>query len=115
MYFLGAITGSSGACSNAWTGPSGIGFFAIPPGVKSIYLQASTGGVTGGVGFEFQQATGISFQTTAARAANIDTGGIIYGPFRCGSPGPLGNPTVVSIYNTTAGTVSVRVYAGPTS
>lgn len=110
MYYLGSITGTSGACSNAWTGPSGVGFFTIPSTVKSLYLVASASNV----GFELGIATGISFQTRDGRAANIDTGNIIYGPFRCGVGG-AGTPTVVSIYNTTGGTVSVRVYAGPTS
>lgn len=110
MYFLGAITGTSGACSNAWTGPSGVGFFTIPPTVKSLYLVSSASNV----GFELGIATGISFQTRDARAANIDVGNIIYGPFRCG-PGGQGGNTIVSIYNTTGGTVNVRVYAGPTS
>lgn len=108
MFYLGSITGTSGACSNAWTGPSGIGFFTIPPAIKALYLQSSASNV----GFEFGVATGISFQTREGRAANIDTGGVIYGPFRCNG-GQLG--TVVSIYNTTGGTVSVRVYAAPTS
>lgn len=108
MYFLGSITGTSGACSNAWTGPSGVGFFMIPASIKSVYLQSSASNV----GFELGVATGISFQTRDSRAANIDIGGVIYGPFRCVNSQ---YPTVVSIYNTTGGTVNVRVYAGPTS
>lgn len=111
MYYLGTITGSSGACSNAWTGPSGLGFFNIPPGTKSLYLQGSASGI----GFELGVATGVSFQTTLARCANLDQPNIIYGPFRCISTGPGGAPTVVGIYNNTGGTVSVRVYAGPTT
>lgn len=112
MYYLGTITGSSGACSNAWTGPSGLGFFAIPPSVKSLYLVSSASGVLA----ELAIATGISFQTTLGRGAQLDGPGVIVGPLRCGvGPGTNSAPTVVSIYNTTGSTVSVRVYAGPTT
>jgi hypothetical protein len=115
MYYLGTITGTSGAASNAWTGPSGgvasgVGFFNIPPSVKSLYLVSSASGVLA----ELSVATGISFQTTAARGAQIDGPGMIVGPLRCGVGGQ-GNPTVVSIFNPGLGTVSVRVYAAPTT
>lgn len=117
MYYLGTITGSSGSCSNAWTGPSGglasgIGFFAIPPGVKALYLMPSASGVL----FELGIATGISFQTTLGRGGQIDGPNLINGPFRVVSPGGS-NPqsTVVAIYNNVGQTVSVRVYAAPTT
>lgn len=105
MQYLGTITGSSGSCSNAWTGPSGIAApFAIPPGARRLWLQPSASGVK----FEIASATGISFQTTAARAAQLAGPNVMNGPF------PLGRtdwPSVVAVYNDAGGNVSVRVYA----
>jgi hypothetical protein len=111
MYYLGTITGSSGSCSNAWTGPSGLGVFAIPPGTKALYLMPSASGTS----FELGVATGISFQTTAARAAQLDGPNLVNGPFRVINAGPSGQPTVVAIFNPAGGAVSVRVYAAPSS
>ena len=109
MYFLGSISGASGAVNNQQSGG-----FAIPPGTKSLYLVASQPGVL----FEFGSATGstgATFQTTAARGALIDATGI-YGPFRCVcEPVNPGMQTVVGIYNPGLGNVSVRVYSSPTS
>lgn len=108
MYFLGAVTGSSGSCSNAWTGPSGglasgVGFFTIPQGVRAVYLQPSASGVQ----FEIGTATGISFQTTLARSAQLQDAKLS-GPFRVGR---TDYPSVVAIYNNTGGTVSCKIYA----
>lgn len=111
MFFLGAITGASGAYSNQRTGASGIGTFPIPPGTKSLYLMPAASGIL----FEMGIATGGSgstFQTTQARGAQLDGPNLISGPFRC--PRIMGAHTVVSIYNSAGGFVSVNVYASPT-
>jgi hypothetical protein len=106
MYFLGGITSASGAANSQGAG------FVIPQGAKSLYLMPSASGVQ----FEFGRhtgATGSTFQTTDQRGAFLDGPGLVSGPFRV-VQGP-GVWTVVGIYNTTGGTVSVRVYASPTS
>lgn len=108
MFYLGTITGSSGAYSNQATGVSGIGVFQIPPNVRSLYLVPQQSGIL----FEFFAATGTTgntSQTTAARGAQLDGPNNISGPFRT-VPNVC---TVVSIFS--PGVVSVRVYAGPTS
>ncbi len=107
MYFLGSITGASGAYSNQQTGASGIGVFQIPPSIRSIFLVPSASGVL----FELGTATGATggtFQTTVARGAQLDGPANISGPFRT-IPGTY---TVVSIFNAAGGFVSVRVFAG---
>lgn len=108
VYYLGTITGASGAYSNAQTGASGIGTFAIPSTSRSLYLVSSASGVLA----EFGATLG--FQTSAARGAQLDGPNTIMGPFRT-VPGPSGYGPTVSIYNSAGGFVSVRVYAGPTS
>src|SRR5215471_4615628 len=109
MYFLGSISGASGAANNQQSGG-----FDIPPGTKSLYLVSSAAGVL----FEFGShtgSTGATFQTTDRRGALIDSTGI-YGPFPVIPNNPIHNTrTVVGIYNTTGGNVSVRVYASPTA
>lgn len=110
MYFLGSITGASGAYSNQQTGASGIGTFVIPPSTQSVYLMPSASGVS----FELGAAsgtTGSTFQTTLARAAQLDGPGLISGPFRVAK----GSNCVVSVFNPAGGFVSVRVYSSPTS
>jgi hypothetical protein len=113
MFFLGAITGSSGAYSNQQTGASGVGTFAIPPGTQSLYLMPSASGIS----FEFGVATGPTagtFQTTPNRAAQLEGPNLLSGPFRC--PRTVGPEcVVVSIVSQSAGFVSMRVYASPTS
>jgi hypothetical protein len=115
VYYLGTITGASGAYSNQQTGASGIGTFFIPPAVRALYLMASASGVL----FELGASTGVTgaigstFQTTAARGAQLDGPNTIMGPFRCVST--PNQSTVVSIFNSAGGFVSVRVYAAPTS
>lgn len=105
MFYLGTVTGASGAYSNQATGLSGIGTFAIPTGTRELYLAPSASGI-------LCEIAGASHMTTAARAAQLNFapagGGIINGPYRVP---PGGNPTV-AIYNSAGGFVSVRVYAG---
>lgn len=109
MYWLGTISGASGAYSNQQTGASGLGYFAIPQSVKSLYLVPSASGIS----LELLNATGSTgstFQTAAGRCAQL-TPNTINGPFRT-----IGGPHhVVSVYYTGTGFVSVRVFAGPTS
>ena len=101
MYYLGTISGMSGAYNNLLTGVSGIGTFKIPAATKRLYL------VPGGSGISFELGVATSFQTTAARAAQLKsiTGDVINGPFSC-DHGPT---VVVSAYCPVAGW-SVRVY-----
>lgn len=112
MYFLGSITGPSGGAAGVSVNNQQSGGFDIPQGTRSIYLVSSAQGVLFEMG-SHTGSTGAQFQTTVARGAVIDATGI-YGPFRC-IPNIPGMRTVVSICNTTGGSVSVRVYASPTS
>ena len=101
MYFLGTISGMSGAYNNLLTGVSGIGTFTIPAAAKRLYLEPSASGIR----FEFGVAT--SFQTTAARGRLLRTavGDFENGPYGCDT-GPV---HVVSCYFPGTGW-SVRVY-----
>lgn len=101
MYYLGTITGSSGSASNHRTGPSGLGTFAIPKTVRSLYLVPGASGVF----FELGVATGAT--TTLGRGAQLQPNQI-NGPYTC-----IGEEICVSVYHTQAGSVSIRVYAGP--
>lgn len=106
MFFAGTITVASGSYSNAATGASGGVPFALPPGARSVYLQPSVLGL----GFELAVATGISFQTTAARGALLATG--LNGPFKL----PVTRyPVVVAVYNAAGGIVTCTVFAAPNS
>lgn len=78
--------------------------FLIPEAVKRLFFQSDTDGV------QFELGTGASFATTAARGAFIVAGSIPQGPFNTGGTQP-----VVSIWNPTAGTAKVNVYAAPAS
>lgn len=106
MYFLGSITGMSGAYSNRSRGASGIGTFDIPASVNSLYLVPSASGIL----FEFGVAS--SFQTTAARGAQLrQTDGSFSDCDNINGPFPIrGDVKTVSIYFTSTG-VHVRVYA----
>lgn len=109
MYPLGSITGASGAYYNNTTGASGIGTFAIPAGVKAIYLAYGSSGLTG-LSFALSNATGVTSFMNAANGAPVPAVGTIGGPYRVTGPN-----IVVGIYNPNGGFVSVRVYAAPTS
>lgn len=107
MYFLGSVSGASGAANNQQSGG-----FDIPPSTRALYLMASATGVQ----FELGVATGgtgSTFQTTQTRAGFLDGPNLLCGPFRV-IQNAQGHP-VVSIYNTTGGNVSVRVYMAPTT
>ena len=109
MYFLGSITGPSGGAAGVSVNNQQSGGFAIPPGIKALYLVPQNPPTL----FEFGSATGstgATFQTTVARGALLDSTGI-YGPFPCVVAS--GQQTVVSICNNTGGPISVRVYASP--
>ena len=111
MYYLGTITGSSGACNNSMTGVSGLGTFKVPQNNKALYLMPSATGIQ----FELFAATGISSLTTAGRGAFLDGPNLVNGPFRTVAAGPSGAAAVISIYNAAGGFVSVNIYAAPTS
>lgn len=107
MYFVGSISGASGAFNNQQSGG-----FALPPSTKSVYLVPSVLGLQ----FELGVATGATnstFQTTAARGAPLLSTGL-NGPYQCVIPGGVSQP-VVAIFNLPGGAVSVRVYSAPTS
>lgn len=112
MYYLGSITAASGAYNNQITGVSGIGTFVIPQAVRSLYLMPGQSGILLELGVA-SGTTGSTFQTTAARGAQLDGPNMISGPFPLvvGATVP-GACAVVSIYNSQGGFVSVRVYAG---
>ncbi len=108
MYYLGTITGYTGAVNNQTTGLSGLGLFNIPLGTRSLYLVPSASGLL----CEFGVATGptgSTFLTTKLRGAQLDGPNLISGPFTV----VAGNFPVVSIWTDQAGFVSVRVYASP--
>jgi hypothetical protein len=107
MYFIGSISGASGAYNNRTTGNSGVHAFTIPAHVKSLYLVPQQSGLK----FELGAATGISFLTSAARAAQMSGPNVINGPFNCIDGGNV----VVSIYWSGAGFCSCQVYGSPTS
>jgi hypothetical protein len=106
MYFLGTISGMSGAYNNLMTGVSGVGSFTIPRATRQLYLVPGASGIN----FEFGVAT--TFQTTAVRSARLKfiSGEEINGPFECHG-GPDGSAIVVSCYQAVAGW-SVKVYGG---
>lgn len=107
MYFLGAVTGVSGAANNQASGG-----FVIPPGVKNLYLVASATGCLFELGFA-TGSTGSTFQTNANRGAPLEPN-TIKGAYKCVTG--LGMTTVVGIFNPGGnGTISVRVYAGANS
>jgi len=109
MYFLGSVSGTSGAYSNQMTGASGVAPFLIPKGTRSIYLEPGVAGLR----FEFggnTSGSGGSFQTTRTRGALLTGTGLINGPFRVPRTDQF---LVVSIYNEAGGSMSCRVFAAP--
>lgn len=111
MYWLGAITGSSGFASNVATGPSGVGTFQIPQRTKEVYLQPSSTGIA----FAFGFATGASFSMAPNQQGYLDGPQLINGPFRMAPPSATGVFPVVALYATGAAFWSVGVWAAPTS
>jgi hypothetical protein len=110
MRYLGTITGSSGVGSNVATGPSGLGTFTIPKGVKSLFLQPSASGMlfeVGSTGLATDPTRGAFLPYSFAAGAVASVPNSPAGPFR--APGVDGG-TVVSVYNTVGGFISVRVY-----
>lgn len=103
MFYLGTITGTSGAASNYRTGPSGLGTFSIPVTTKSVYV------VPGASGVLFELGTTTGFVTSLARGAQL-LPNQLNGPYHC-----TGDAVCVSVYHNQAGAISVRVYSGPTS
>lgn len=110
MFYLGTITGASGAYYNNQTGASGIGTFSIPPSTRALYLVPSASGTT----FLLSAATGVTGFISAANGAQLSGPGVINGPFRPVAGTNFQNVTV-GIYNSAGGFVSVRVFAAPPS
>lgn len=109
MYYIGTVTGTSGACYNDVTGPSGIGTFSIPTGIRALYLVPSASGVDFAMGHLATNfgATGLA----QGRGAQLTGPGVINGPFRI----VQGNAVRVAVMHNQAGFVSVRVFGAPTS
>lgn len=108
MYYLGSISGSSGAAYNWSGGVSGFAGFNIPISAKALYLEPSASGLR----FALSAATGYTgFLNTGAGlgAAVMQAGGQLYGPFRTI---PMVNCSV-GIFSPGATQYSVRIFAGP--
>lgn len=104
MYYLGTVTGASGAYYSNQTGASGVGAFSIPKNVKSLYMVPSASGLT----FLLSAATGVTGFISAANGAQLEGPGVINGPFKP----VIGNDAniVVGIYNAAGGFLSVRIF-----
>jgi len=126
MYFLGAASGGSGA----------IAMVALPPGVKSVYLQGSASGIqwrmtvasgafvssptnnagpfAGGFTQFASGYSGINFVASGG-VAFLDGPGLVSGPFRV-MHNPNQSTTVIAVLNPglAGGAVSVQVFASPT-
>lgn len=113
MFYLGTITGSSGACYNRQTGVSGLGTFEIPKTTKALWFVPSMSGM----GVLISQATGITNFCNAANFVQLDYPGV-QGPYRVTADHLNGN-VQVAIYSPAPGSAalftSVRVFSGPTS
>lgn len=108
MYWLGSISGASGAYYNNRTGVSGIGAFSIPTGLKgAFYLEPSASGCR----FLLSAATGVTnfVQADGLNTAQLQGPGILNGPFRF-----AGQP-VIGVFNGGATQYSVRVFGAPSS
>ncbi len=110
MRWLGSITAASGCYNNWQTGASGIGAFTIPKGVKAVWLQPSASGLLFEVG-----STGLATDPTRGAALPYGPAGGAIGAVPNAPFGPLKAPgveggTVVAIYNTVGGFLSVKVF-----
>lgn len=101
MFYLGTISGSSGACYNTQTGVSGLGTFGTT-GIRKLWLVPSASGM----GFLLSLATGITNFCTAANYAQIAAPGVLNGPFNV-PPGV--NPVQVAVYSPVTGGASLFV------
>lgn len=107
MYYLGSISGSSGAAYNWSGGVSGFANFVIPSRVGRIYLEPSASGTR----FALSAATGYTgFLGTGAGlgAAVMVAAPALYGPFAV-----IGNNCSVGVYLGSATQYSVRVFGAP--
>jgi hypothetical protein len=116
MFYVGSITGLSGAI-----GPSGPAVLVLPPGTKSVYLQGSASGIQWSMGVASGSWKGATnppnlsgYAPGPGSTVNLDGPGLVSGPFRV-IHNPNVSATVVGIYNPGLGTVSVAVFASPTS
>lgn len=110
MYFLGTISGASGAYYNNVTGLSGVGAFSIPPNIKSVYLQPSHSGIS----FGFSIATGTTSFMNATNGARLVGPDTLCGPYRIISGAGMAAPTI-GVYAPGATQYSVRIFGSPTS
>lgn len=113
MFLAGSVSGASGQ----------MGFLALPPSTKSVYLQGSASGIQWRMAVasgSFQGVTafasgysGLSFVGTGSMAY-LDGPALVSGPFRTLS-NPVQSTTVVAILNPGMGACSVLVFTSPTS
>lgn len=109
MYYLGSISGSSGAAYNWSGGASGLANFPIPQGPRAFYFVPSASGLR----FALSAATGYTgFLGTGAGLGTVQLVGPdqLNGPFQVGSLN-----SAVGIYNSSATQYSVRVFTAPRS
>ena len=112
MFFLGTITGASGAYYNNVTGVSGFGAFSIPVSAKSVYLVPSASGLQFCMGVATgPTGPGPNF-ANLNNTAQLAGPGQINGPFRLP---PTNYPTILGIYAQGATLYNVRVFGAPTS
>ena len=87
MVYLGTVTGGSGAYSNQRTGASGGAPFALPTGLRAVYLAPQASGI-------FAEIHGQSYASGDGKGAQLAWSAsglqLIHGPFKV-PPGP--NPT----------------------
>jgi len=109
VYYLGSISGASGAAYNWSGGVSGFANFAIPRHTKALYLETSASGTR----FLLSAATGYTgFLNTGAglAGANLQAAGVLYGPFYRAA----GTDVAVGVYNGGVTQYSVRVFGAHT-
>lgn len=109
MYWLGTISGASGAYYNHSTGASGVGAFNFPAGLKGqLYLEPSASGLR----FALSTATGVTgfIQAGGLNTAQLQGPGVLNGPFRF----VQGPNLALGIYGYGLGQ-SVRVFVAPSS
>lgn len=109
MYYLGSISGASGAAYNWSGGVSGFAGFSVPLGAKALYLEGSASGLR----FALSAATGYTgFLGTGGAVGSVQLAGpaTLQGPFYR-TPGAN---CMVGIYTSTATQYSVKVFGAHT-
>lgn len=109
MFYLGSISGSSGAAYNWSGGVSGFANFSIPKQTKAFFLEASASGTR----FLMSAATGYTaFLSTGGvvAGANLQAAGVVYGPYARAA----GTDISIGVYHASATQYSVRIFGAHT-